>query len=92
MSDPIVTVAWALIRAAVGLFVAGVALWGLKKIQLALQDLRQNWGRWDTYPWPDERAMRNVRVLFSYVAAFLFGMGALLLYISWVLGWLPWHA
>ena len=90
-TDPVVAVAWALIRAAIGLFVAGVGFWGLTKVRKAAVELRANWHRWDTYPWPDDRAARNIRVLCTYVAAFLFGLGALLLYLAWVLGWVAWH-
>lgn len=90
-SDPIVGVGWAFVRAGIGLVLFGIGVWAFFIIHSTVREIRARWGEWDTYPIPDKRAVRNIRLLLTHAGVLLFGFGLIVLYVSWVIGWVAWH-
>jgi hypothetical protein len=79
-------IATAFLRLFVALAVAAWSVYSLRKLYEAVRDLRQNWGKWDTYPVPDMRACYNLAILLVLLAGWALFTAGLTFALGWVLG------
>jgi hypothetical protein len=74
------------LRLAIVFAVFAWSVYSLRKLWGAAVDLRDNWGRWDTYPVPDMRAAYNLAILGALLAGWALFTAGLTFALGWVLG------
>lgn len=67
-------------------FTLAWSIWSLRKLWTAIQEVIDNWGRWETYPVPDKRAANNLAWVFLILSGWSLFTAGLVFGLAWALG------